>query len=274
MNQQPSRPHTASPRRRSLRGAVIVSFLFHGCLLVALLVYRPWQDAEVAPEQAAALSATSAADGGVSTSGARPSEAEQGFGSGTASEEVKARLDQSVAESQQRPDEENLRQLQQQIEQLDRLASQESIDQLAARFRDWLGTRRRAERPADAPVAGKFDASTGQLFEVARVEQPDGRYAYRSVLCDAQGRTMEVEMDAVEGQRAYQTMTLLRRSPLAENLYRQIAVPLLDKMLYDPARKDPIGSSLEASDPVSESTVAPAGPSDEAPEPPPADSVE
>ncbi len=40
---------------------------------------------------------------------------------------------------------------------------------------------------------------------------------------------MDVEMTAEEGETAYRTMQTLKKFPLAQSVYRQIAMPLLDK---------------------------------------------
>ena len=52
-------------------------------------------------------------------------------------------------------------------------------------------------------------------------------------------------MGPTEGERAYRTLQLLKVSPLAESLYRQITLPLLDKLLTDPTRNDAIYSESD-----------------------------
>ena len=85
--------------------------------------------------------------------------------------------------------------------------------------------------PAEDTVAEAFDFDTAQLHDVTKLDQEDGSVKYLSVLVDAQGRTMDVEMSGEEGETAYQTMQTLKKFPLAERVYRQIAMPLIDQAI-------------------------------------------
>jgi hypothetical protein len=66
---------------------------------------------------------------------------------------------------------------------------------------------------------------------VTREAAPDGTWKYQSVLVDAEGRTMQIEMDAASGESSYRTLQTLKAYPLAEKIYRQVTMPLLDKLI-------------------------------------------
>jgi len=141
------------------------------------------------------------------------------------------KIDEIADESRQRPDEENLQQLDRLADRLKEVSSEESIDRMAQAFQALLGTKPRADQPSDEPVAGDFDFDTAQFHDVRREEEGDGGWRYLCILIDAEGRVLEGEMDADEGERVYQTMLRIKQNPLLERVYRQIAMPLFDKML-------------------------------------------
>ena len=87
-----------------------------------------------------------------------------------------------------------------------------------------------AQHPSEESVDGPFDFNTAQIYDVHRNATADGQWEYVSVLLDANGRTLEVTMDAADGESVYRTMQTLNANPLAAQLYRQITMPLLDKL--------------------------------------------
>ncbi len=212
--------------KRPLRWGVIASVVFHAVVLVLLLIYRPWRSGDSAEDKTPAASGTSA----ITAKGPPPPETERLVRS---VDQVEPRLNDVIEETRQRTDQENVDELTRQIQRLDSISSQESVQQLAARFQQWLGTKPRAQRPAETPIDGEFDVSTAQLYEVQRHGNPDGSWTYTCVLLDAEGRTVETNLDAQQGQRTYELMQTLEDSPLAQQVYRQIALPLLDKLLDD-----------------------------------------
>jgi hypothetical protein len=79
------------------------------------------------------------------------------------------------------------------------------------------------------------------------------------VLIDAAGRTRRSAMDAAEGESAYRTMQLLKSNPLAEMVYRRVAMSLLDNIIQA-AQQAEQAVSL----PVEEQPAASEAPKDEA----------
>jgi hypothetical protein len=102
---------------------------------------------------------------------------------------------------------------------------------MALKFRQWLGTGKRAEQPSDKPVEGEFDFGTAQLHDVRREQTPEAGYAYFAILVDAAGRRYESSMDPLEGESTYKTMQLVKANPLLEKVYRGIVMGVLDDLI-------------------------------------------
>jgi hypothetical protein len=160
-------------------------------------------------------------------------------------EMVRERLDQVVAKAAERTAEENLDRLDEMSKRLDKVASADSVTQLAGTFQKWMGTAPRAERPAEQPAEGAFDYDTAQFHEVKRYPRQPSGYRYVAVLLDAAGRTVEVELDEPDGERVYTTLQRIKANPLLEQVYRQIALPLLDQMLAGVKQAAAAGQKLQ-----------------------------
>jgi hypothetical protein len=156
---------------------------------------------------------------------------------------LQEKIDRLAEEAGQRSDQENLARLDHLAERLNEVSSEPSIDRLAGAFQRLLGTRPRAERPSAEPVAGEFDFDSAQFHDVRREAEDDGTWRYLFVLVDAEGRAMEVEMDAEHGEPIYQTMLRIKENPLLERVYRRIAMPLFDTMLAAVREAAPAGPS-------------------------------
>ena len=144
---------------------------------------------------------------------------------------VQARLDASVAKAAGRSVQENLDRLDQMSGRLKNVASAGSIGELAGTFQQFVGTKPRASQPVEHAVPDNFDYETAQFHDVKRYAIEPSGWRYVAVLLDASGRTIEVEMDEPDGERVYVTLERIKANPLLEQVYRQIAMPLLDKML-------------------------------------------
>jgi len=152
-------------------------------------------------------------------------------------------LERVEAKYEQHSAEEQLSALDEKAAELEALATEQSVEEIADRFREWTGIAPRAGAPADAPPEGEFQFETAQLHDVRKTVGEDDSVRYKSVLVDAAGRTLEVKMDAQEGERAYRTLQTLKEHPLADKVYRQIAMPLIDKAI---AQREAAAASGEA----------------------------
>jgi len=144
---------------------------------------------------------------------------------------VEKKLNEAIEHAQSESTDESLGKLDGLAERLDRVSSDESIDKLTDEFRGWLGTKKRATQPAEESVAGEFDFDTAQLHDVRRDVNDDQSWTYWAVMIDAEGRLTEVEMTLSEGETMYKTMQRMKAFPLVDKVYRQITMPLIDKLL-------------------------------------------
>jgi hypothetical protein len=152
----------------------------------------------------------------------------------TVSEFIHQRLLDSIVEAEGRADDENLDRLRSLSDQLSSVSSEESVDQVTASLKRWLGVGDRATQPAVNAPTGEFDDTTAQLHDVLRVED-DGRVRYAAILLDAQGRTTEAALTESEGEAAYQLFQTMKQNPLLERVYRGFVLSLLDRLIRERA---------------------------------------
>jgi len=212
-------------RRRWLRFALIVSLVAHLCLLVALCfwVFRVGGHDD----------GTSVAAGetpGQSEPTRRMPDSEPPAPE-IPDELMQRHIERTIAEAEQLSDEQKLDKLDERLKELEETTSSEAIDEMAEEFHQWLGTKRRATEPAAEPVEGDFDTNTAQVHDMMRRRGPDDRWIYVAVLVDAEGRTMEVDVPAENGELLFDTIERIKKNPLGEKAYRRILMPLLDKLL-------------------------------------------
>ncbi len=206
----------ASARWR--RWAIGVSVAFHGLLLVGLAAWYVSRPRDAGPQAAATDAAA------IESAAPQPS-------AEVTTRQVTATLARATEIHASKSDKEKLSELEKQAAKLETVASEKSVDEIAEKFHAWMNTNARAGQPAAEPVAGDFDYDTAQIHEVSRETSEDGATVYRAVLVDSAGRTLQTELPPEEGERAYATIEKLKSFPLADKVYRQIAMPLLDKAI-------------------------------------------
>ncbi len=143
---------------------------------------------------------------------------------------VRSQVETATRETEQITDAENVVRLRQMSEKLQAISSPDSLNQLSAQFRNWIGTKERSENALPTPAQGEFDFRTAQLHDVLRSESSSGEFSYASILIDAQGQTMKVPLTEEQGNRLYSIWELVKANPLLERVYRQIVMGLLDQM--------------------------------------------
>lgn len=227
---------TPRRRRQPLLTGVVASFCLHTCVLVALLVVpyliwlRMWGSS---PQSEPQLTIVAAIEELQSEQPPAPVIEVNAEPSPPTEEFVDRLINKKIEEADQHPDQEKLDDFARQASRLEKVSDAKSIDAMSDKFHEWLGTKPRASQPAEGPVVGKFDFDTAQIHEVKREQGEDGTWKYICVLVDAEGRSMETELDPIEGEKQYRTFQRLKQFPLAEKVYRDIAMPLLDKMLEE-----------------------------------------
>ena len=85
--------------------------------------------------------------------------------------------------------------------------------------------------PSDAPPSGDLDPETAQIHDVQRKRNDSGQWEYMSILVDARGRTQEVPLSPQEGETVYATFEQMKRFPMADGIYRQVVMPLIQKTI-------------------------------------------
>jgi hypothetical protein len=197
----------------------VASLAFHA-VLIAVLVVIPYgiYQAYVQPAPPAVVTYTPPHKG-VST----PDE--------VTSDKVESKLTHAIKAAESLSDEEKLNKLEGLSDQLNKVSNEESLKDLAQRFKGWMGTKDRATQPAEGPVAGSFDFDTAQIHNVKRSKDKNGRWAYRTELIDSAGRTMEIDTDPADGESTYRMFQLLKSNPLADKIYREMTMGLIDKMI-------------------------------------------
>lgn len=148
---------------------------------------------------------------------------------------IAGKIDEAINQAQGLTLDQQLDELKRRSSELGRVSSAESIDQMARQLNAFLGTKPRAERPAEQPVGGQFDFNTAQLHDVQRTPLADGGFRYATVLVDAQGRKFETDVDTATGEQLFKVFEIIRGNPLLEKVYRQVVMGLLDK-LTQPSR--------------------------------------
>lgn len=248
----PKEPRGAwNPRWRL---ALIGSLLFHLLLVgVLLVVYFPQRKSNSATPSSSAMAAASGGDvpaeavvaeatklglSGDETPAAAAEPAVQ-------AEQIASAVTSAIENSDRASDERKRDELRRNLARLEQLATPQSIDEVGAKVRSAMSLPERAVAPAEAPIVGPFDFDTAQFHDVVREPGESGGWRYRSVLVDAAGRTLETELDADEGESAYETMRMIKSSPLGEALYRSLVMPMLDQLIPRSTRQPDSFSEAE-----------------------------
>jgi hypothetical protein len=154
-------------------------------------------------------------------------------GSTVAGEQVQEAIEAAIDTAGRASQSKKLTELERNLSRLEQIASEESVEQIGAKVRDTLGLEPRASNPVGGPLRGSFDHDTAQFQDIVRVNRADGKEAYRCVMIDREGRTMEIEIDPEQGKVAYDTMQMIKRSPLGDAVYRTLVMPMLDRLLAE-----------------------------------------
>lgn len=218
-------------RVRYRRCGWVISFLVHAALAVGLLAgtFRPWWAADRMLRNARTIHVAMAAEEPAAR--AAPEVRMVGDPADVTAAVVRKRLEQVVAESEAMPETDKLARLDILSARLKDVADEQSVHRLSGVMQSFLGTKPRAMQPAQEKPDGDFDFDTAQLHDIQRHPKEPVGFRYITVLLDAEGRTVEVEVSEQDGQLIYETMQRIKANPLLEQVYRQIVIPLLDQLM-------------------------------------------
>ena len=212
-----------------------ISWVLHAALASGLLAatYQPWWVADWAARNARAIRVVLVDAATADDAVAAPEVRVVSDPADVTAEMVQQRLDTVVAKAESLPEADKLARLDALSERLRDVADESSLRRLATAMQSLLGTKPRAAQPAAARPQGDFDFETAQFHDIQRHPNPPEGFRYVTILLDGQGRTLEVEVSEQDGQLVYETMQRIKANPLLEQVYRQIVMPLLDRLMAD-----------------------------------------
>lgn len=242
-NEQESNLSQNAPHSEKInwtRWAIIVSLIVNGLIILALGLYYISFKSDNSSSTSPATSSPAAQSASEPEPPAEPEIVP--LPGEKAKDTVKRYLDEQTQSAAARTDKENLEELQKQGARLEKVSSEESLNQIADHFRSWTGTKERATEPdKDIPMqteetlsVSNFDTSTAQIYDVKKVRtKSTGKITYKAILLDAQGRTFSVELPKEEGERIYPAFKQMKQNPLMTQIYRKMVMPLIDKYRKD-----------------------------------------
>ncbi len=238
------------------------SLLVHGVLVIGLLAwsFEPWWLAAEAWRQQRAIEVT-IAETATASEAADEGPAEVRIVSDPADvtgQMVRDRVGEVVAESATMNEADKLARLDTLSQRLNQVTDEASINSLAGAMHSFLGTKPRATAPAKETPSGAFDFDTAQFHDIQRYPKEDGGFRYVTVLLDAQGRTVEVEVSQQEGEPVFLTMQRIKANPLLEQVYRQIVMPLMDQLVAAAKQADETAVREEPASTAAGPSTAPA----------------
>lgn len=243
-------PEEAQPAAKPRWGSGwAISAIFH-LALVGLLIWAPFQlwNSSQKPVQTAAASNDGSQD---NTAGPEQKSApKKTIAERLDPEQVQQAVQQKIKEQQDLPPEKRQQVLEENAKRFERMSNEESVDQMAKKFQDWMKTPPRATKPADNPPPGRFNHKTAQMYDLTRAKNDQGKWEYSCVLLDAEGRTMTIppeHFDQQLGKDLYPTFEVMKENPLTRQVYEQIVMGLFDEMLKEEESNAAEGKSSQAS---------------------------
>ena len=229
------------------RQAAGVSLGLHLILFAGLFYWRPWSDPTDTESQSVPVDTDQQAveDRGQSAAEQPARLSERTPIDAVSSTNVRTELTHLVREAQDLSPDQNLERLQGMVQRFDDIGSDQTVDELAGRFKKWWSIDE-AKRPptssnnqkteqephlgAEQPTA-VFEAESAVIQSVERHRDDQGQWSYQAVLVDAQKNTQVIPLETAEGQRLYQTLKIVKSSPLVQRIYREITIPIMRRML-------------------------------------------
>jgi len=232
--------------KKSFRWGLWISLALHGLLLAALIIvplrYFVKSDQDSVAKNESAPSTKSATGGDKGSKGGSAADTQNEvapendpFSQAAQDEHVKAelpgQLEEAVQQASQNSEEGNRTELFRLSRKLDRVSSEESVDEIGDRVLEMSGVEERASEPAAEPQEGPFDFNSAQVHDVIRTELENGSFRFQAEMVDSAGRSYLTDLDPETGRSLYDTMQTIKASPLLDRVYRKMAMPLFDKII-------------------------------------------
>ncbi len=213
-----------SRKRSKNHLAISLSIAFHLCLLAVLVfIYVPRRESPSPSDSAPRLAEGSNSQAERITK----SEDKQATMSATIASSVKAHVDTAASKAPK----EALAELDTKIRQLDRFVDNQTVKETADAVANSLGIERDMYQPKSGPVPGALDPDTAQILDIVPTGSSHKEEAYMATMIDAQGHQAQIPLSESEGKNAYDAFQKMKSFPAVEGLYRQIVMPLIQKMV-------------------------------------------
>ena len=217
----------SSLRSGSRRRAIIFSIMFHVVLFGGLLC---WYVPQKAPSSAKRGANATATIGQPQVPLKLGADVPATLGDHVPSTQIEASLDAALKQAEHLSDERMLSELEKKLKRLHSVSSVEAVQDTTGKIASTLGLSS-GPVPASGRVEGTFDTRTAQIHEMTRSRGENGDWVYHSVLVDSAGRTESIVLPKTEGEVTYKTFQQLKRFPMADGIYRQLVMPMLQNML-------------------------------------------
>ena len=207
------------------RSGIIWSLVFHVALLAVLIfVYIPKNREEQAVQDPSSKDPLlEKADESVSETGKKTTT--------NAEATIQTSVEAHVETSLSKPAKANLKELDKRLRQLDHLVDSQSIAGTVERVAGAMGLDTDQYQAKPKSSSGRFDPDTAQLIDVKKSQDPLGEFPYSATMVDANGNETVVPMGQTDGEIAFNTFEKMKEFPLVQGLYRQIVMPMLQKIV-------------------------------------------
>ncbi len=156
-------------------------------------------------------------------------------------QQIKQSLEAQIQVTKARSDQASLKDLDQNLQRLERVVQPQSLDQIVASVGRSMGLDTQLYAEKTPPQGSKFDPDTAQLVRVERQASTDGDWSYQALMVDQNGNRETVPLTPTEGAAAYEAFEKIRDIPMAGALYQQLVMPLLQQMVA-PEKHRPQGN--------------------------------
>lgn len=220
-----------SPSRSSrYRLALVVSVVFHLLLIVLLSVWY-WPEVKTSFSQAEKNTPPPAPAKSTPPAIAPTTNIE------VPPEQIRSSIESQLEQVAAVPPEKKLKELDKNLKRLEQVSDTESVERVTQTIAESIGidSNQFAEKPE--PVDGEFDHKTAQIEDVIRTKNDDGDWQYEAVMVDADGHKLKTPLTETEGETVYDAFEKMKKYPIADGIYRQIVMPMLQKILETPKPK-------------------------------------
>ena len=142
-------------------------------------------------------------------------------------------IQRGISATSEKTGQENLEELARLSNKLNRVSTEQGVEEVNGTIGRLLGTGERATTPVENTPSGPFDYTSAQVHDVRQETSADGTLRYVAIMLDAAGRTQNVEMDAAHGEQLWRTMQIVKSNPLLERVYRGVVMGLIDQALKE-----------------------------------------